>query len=283
MATLPPPLILEPEKEEPTEQSKQIFDFLNDYLQPSSTLSLTEATEKLDRCSPLHHPGCDEQWSFWFMWRYIIQIAAQVPYRHPSQDKLATLISALKNLPSHTVGEFWGAELRVWQDLPFLGPNIRECLDIFDPEIDPELWKGYNAFMARLFRDRTYDVPLIALWMLRGVLEGKDLPTDKAPDPDTQLPIAAEWVFVAGPVLYEFCRNADEQRPISNDIATDVQEGPDSDEPERLSLKRWQLWKERFAHIHAHEPVKEETKILAKEAAEAMENIERGVESDTKK
>ncbi|CCM05962.1 uncharacterized protein FIBRA_08201 [Fibroporia radiculosa] len=283
---------------QPIGQQNPIFDILNDYLQPSSILSLKEATEKLDRCCPLRRPDRDsakersEQEAeverfLWGMWEHILIVATQVPYRHPSQDKLAGLISSLKNIPSDTVVKLWGTNMRIWQDLPMLGPNMREDLDVFNPKSHEgdaqaqERWQSYNAFVARLFRDRTFDTPLYALWMLRDILE--DIGTRQDPiSLDAGLPVAAEWIFVAGSILYDFCHSPDKHEPITHDIARAACGGRNYHGPPGLSLERWQFWKERFAYIQIHEPVEEETKHLAREAVEAMKKIERRQKSGYK-
>ena len=62
------------------------------------------------------------------MWRVVISVAQQIPWRRPGQTRLVELIQALKDLPEPMMVDSgsWG-ELAIWWDLPVLGPVMTEC------------------------------------------------------------------------------------------------------------------------------------------------------------
>lgn len=54
-----------------------------------------------------------------------IEIAGQIPYDHPAQDALVSLVEALQNLPP-TKAIIW-SETEIWTQLPMLGPSMAEA------------------------------------------------------------------------------------------------------------------------------------------------------------
>lgn len=65
------------------------FVILNDFLQPETTKSLSETVQSLLALLPENAPGSTEIWSSGTV---IIEIAEQIPYSHPSQWKLVSLV-----------------------------------------------------------------------------------------------------------------------------------------------------------------------------------------------
>jgi hypothetical protein len=110
-----------------------IFKIINDYLQPSNTLSATEAAQKIDALFPNNRPDVDgeekeEAGSFLAeFWETVVMIAQQIPALHPAQDKLVGLLKALSELPTNLTVDIWGSDCRVWQDLPLIGVHMVEA------------------------------------------------------------------------------------------------------------------------------------------------------------
>lgn len=165
---------------EPWVIEQRMFDILNDYLQPTSTMSPKTAAEQFNLCFPLHRPdeegttqegvdvrgdregegekednegggddenaeeeaeedddeedveeenstGKESPESFlWEMWDLVLRVGQQVPYDHPSQEKLAQLLKELKNMPVDTKVVIWNSEQKIWADLPIFHPNVIE-------------------------------------------------------------------------------------------------------------------------------------------------------------
>jgi hypothetical protein len=71
-----------------------VLHILNDFLQPNSTNSLQETVQSILALLPVNAPLSNEVWSAGTV---IIEIAAQIPYSHPLQLKLANLVEQLSN------------------------------------------------------------------------------------------------------------------------------------------------------------------------------------------
>lgn len=66
----------------------------------------------------------------WWVWDLVHDLARQLPYDGPQQDRLAAVIGALHALPPRTVklGGAWGRdnEVPLWTHLPMFGNTFRE-------------------------------------------------------------------------------------------------------------------------------------------------------------
>jgi hypothetical protein len=92
---------------EPNSTEQDIFNILNDYLQPSSTTAPSEAAQAIHALTPkagsTQEENNDLENFLWSTWGAIIKIAKQIPHNHPSQDRPVDLIHALTELPPTTV------------------------------------------------------------------------------------------------------------------------------------------------------------------------------------
>lgn len=129
-------------------------------------------------------------------------------------------------------------------------------------------WRNLNAFAARLITAHCEDLILFGLWSLREALE-KDHEKESMRTLDGSVPAAAQWIFHAGPIIYE-CQ--DEIEP--SDTRGDPMRGGDLwDGKHGFCRERWDLWKERFGWVEGREDVNEETRQVAAEALAAMGRI----------
>ena len=116
--------------DEPWIIEQKMFDILNEYLQPSSALSVSEAALKINSLFTLHRPeqeGKVEPAGFlWETWVLFLTVAEQLPMDSSAQGKLASLVGALRDVPSETVANIWGSDCKIWKDLPLLGPCMVE-------------------------------------------------------------------------------------------------------------------------------------------------------------
>lgn len=112
---------------------QKIFDTLNGYLQPESSVSAAEAAHSIDSLFPANRQDDEEKeepGSFlWQLWERFEKTAQQIPHAHPAQDKLAALVKCLHKLSSRVPVVYlssWNTEYKLWEDLPMLGPTFQE-------------------------------------------------------------------------------------------------------------------------------------------------------------
>jgi hypothetical protein len=130
-------------------------------------------------------------------------------------------------------------------------------------------WENFHAFVARLTRDGTADFSLYAIWALRVALEVKPDHRARAyheqgPGLDFSVPAAADWISLAGAKL--FASNEDFGRAGQGRWLWKGKGG--------FCKERWELWKSRFKEVSEFEQPSQNTRDIAKRAAEDMEKIE---------
>ncbi|KAI5810444.1 hypothetical protein BZA77DRAFT_287883 [Pyronema omphalodes] len=261
--------------------AEHIFNIINDYLQPSNTLSATEAAQKLDALFPNNRPDVDgedkeEAGSFLAeFWEIIVMIAQQIPALHPAQDNLIGLLKALRELPTDLKVDIWGSDCRVWQDLPLIGVHMVEAENYTSEEDEPEKWKNFNAFCARLTRDGLCDMSLMGTHTLSSALEEEPDSRSRAYKAygetfARQIPVAELWFSIAGKAMFERCRGDVDTEDLKDGCAGHLWEN----KPLGLSIERWDFWKDRFRTIGAHPVADEPTKEVAKKAHDVMNTIQ---------
>lgn len=88
--------------------AKQAFDLISDYVQPDSPISPGQAALQLNGLSPGQRPlqereEAEEPASFLLeFWETLMSVARQVPFDHPSQDRLVELVAGLSELSSES-------------------------------------------------------------------------------------------------------------------------------------------------------------------------------------
>jgi hypothetical protein len=99
---------------------QKVFSILDAYLQPSSAISTPTAAEEIDKLFP---PASVDYTALLHLWDLVIMVVEQIPWQHPSQDRLVALIKALRDLPDPTTIAIanWDDEpTKLWADLPVL-------------------------------------------------------------------------------------------------------------------------------------------------------------------
>lgn len=106
---------------------KSLFDFLVDYLQPTSSLPASAMVSKLDNLFISYVKAGKDNTStfFWNVWEPFHVIALQLPYKSPPQDRLIECLKILRNttgeIPTvevvHGMGKVPSQTCRVWQDM----------------------------------------------------------------------------------------------------------------------------------------------------------------------
>lgn len=135
-----------------------------------------------------------------------------------------------------------------------------------------------NAFLARITSHRLIDLKHMAIWTLRLALEDtpwtRQLPQAVRPPPgqarpnirmlDGLVPGAAQWITHAGPLIHS---SQEEYGRLAQ--GGDLFQGKQG-----FSRERWNFWKARFRWVQSQGELREETRAIARKAAEAMEKID---------
>ncbi|KAJ5538448.1 hypothetical protein N7494_007927 [Penicillium frequentans] len=151
------------EKKRLSDLDLEIFAILNDVIQPEVSLEEGEAAKRIDELAPLGHQSEDEDSDderiekfLWSLWSLIIEVIQLVPRDHQGQNRITLLVKSLSQT-SRCNCTIWESEASLWEDLPLLGPFMRDnwISPTYNGEV-PEVqlaenWANLNSFAARLF------------------------------------------------------------------------------------------------------------------------------------
>ncbi|KAI0555744.1 hypothetical protein F4679DRAFT_3629 [Xylaria curta] len=238
---------------------KDIFGILNSQLQPDTTVPVSQAATSFTQS--VKKP---EEDFFWGFWNNIFEIAQQIPYSNPAQDKLVQFVRELTLVPE-TGDKVW--EARVWTDLPLLGAAIREQLN---REVAEDAQISFHAFVARLLQAGiSPGSETTAIWMLRDALEQNAAPTGKGGDIDRALKTAAMYIEYAGATLAQ--KLALQPEPQLDETQQRMLKGGELWKGKSgLTVDRWKFWGKRFRE-QAEKAKGKEAKDLALHAARLIE------------
>ncbi|GKT51269.1 uncharacterized protein ColSpa_11450 [Colletotrichum spaethianum] len=281
--------------------ASKVIDKLNHALASTISTSPDEAAAALDALLGQDYAQHGTAGSFlWWFWDLVHDLARQVPYDSPQQDRLVAVIKALTCLPCNSVnlGEEWGASdensVAPWAKFPMFGNTLGEKLDDGDLKAPGEYQRkerrvNLQAYAARVMGLCLVPLETYAIWALVDALEGAVTPVRGAPDATNPDPAAVEdisykarsaasWMVHAGHVLH----GRDEE-------IRGVTAGPlwklDKKEATKLRRKfkgtnglcpqRWQLWKERFVAVRDAEGLDGRAREDAGNAFAVMEKVEK--------
>ncbi|OGM47135.1 hypothetical protein ABOM_003885 [Aspergillus bombycis] len=256
---------------------QQVLHTLEGLLHSFDADSIRVAAEEIDKLNPARRSKQtheevqeDELEEFlWLVWDAFIRLARQVPHAHPFQDRMVDLVEALTLLPPLSI-EIWQSTIRLWADLPLLGPSMREAWVAPSSTEGPiasheaEEWINLNAFAARLLKLDAISWTIFGIWELREALE----------EPSGILGggfhvrAAAEWIKHSGVFLYGAAIQGTEGHEECLSAAT----GSLYPGTNVVCLERWQFWKCRFGYIG--EKADDCTKQAILRAKRGMELIE---------
>ncbi|KAE8154851.1 hypothetical protein BDV25DRAFT_82920 [Aspergillus avenaceus] len=246
------------------ELETKLYEFVTEYVQPSSTTIASDAAAKINEWAKESQSANDLENFLWQTWGLVIEIAEQIPCDHPAQERLVHLIQALRKLPPQTV-RVWDEDLRLWEDLPLLGPNLREAWNLVpsDKPSPSEVneWVSLNSFTARLLALGGVPWYNFAIWSLREGLE-EECPETAV---DCHLAVAREWFRHSGPVLRQQATVAEtkEERMLAG--------GSLYQGPAKLCPERWTFWKERLDQIGRQEGNAGKDAVNVKEIMDQVE------------
>ncbi|KAF8189014.1 hypothetical protein BJ912DRAFT_1059281 [Pholiota molesta] len=257
----------------------KVFPILDAYLQPSSVISATTAAEAIAKLFP---PGLVDYTSLLRLWDLFIEVVEQIPWQHPSQDKLVALIKTLRDLPDPTtitIVDWDYGPTKLWADLPVLGHVLTDNLEshgiIINDDSDKEKRSrirdiNFQAFAARLTTEGVSDVSRLAVYRIRNVLEVDPdfyLPGyDKVgPHLDTGIPVANVWISLASKLIFGLCKVNGEGASWNQ-----IPGGKHWKGSAGFSVERWEFWKLRLDEIAINDEASEETRGIAKKMKETM-------------
>lgn len=218
------------------------------------------------------------------LWYSILHSAKRISFRNTEDhQKLVNLVKEFKNHkgPAHedesdvysTLANFSMASRETMNDSPGYGAGC------FAPEA--HAWANLNYFFAYLTKDGVFKAWLYCIWAMRGALEvviqddepnGLETAWTTSQKYDAFVPAAAVWVFALGKVLWKKEEDLTPQRQNAGNPAGGGQLWKGKAE---FGKSRWAFWKSRFGEIGDMEVVGEETRKIAKEAVESMNESEK--------
>jgi len=136
---LVPPKHTEEQQDLSTLDAEQkTFTILDVYLQPSSEVSATTAAQEINNLFPENpdsQQGTLNQEAYTFLlrlWELFVVVVEQIPWQHPSQDKIIELTKAIRDLPNpitimleHALGD----QVKLWADLPVLDEVLTDNVE----------------------------------------------------------------------------------------------------------------------------------------------------------
>ncbi|KKY14250.1 hypothetical protein UCDDS831_g08311 [Diplodia seriata] len=246
-----------PYDDEPWTFEYKTFDVLNEYLQPQSHTSPASAAIQLNDL--LEHVSILQ------IWDIIFRVAAQVPHDHPSQDRLMALIFALRDFP---------VQPNRFAELDEDG-EAGQATTASTRNSSP--WRNLQTLAARLTHAGLAALSHDAIITLSLALECRPDPRSRAYQTratklDFHVPIAAQWIMVAGRELYAHIAAASGRGDTADYAAGPVWKNRKGG----TWIERWTFWKDGFADVAEKEEVcGEDVRKVARLAVERMEEIER--------
>ncbi|KFZ23054.1 hypothetical protein V502_02464 [Pseudogymnoascus sp. VKM F-4520 (FW-2644)] len=222
----------------------RVFLIVEEFLQPSSKISVQEAANRVIDIFPAGHLGMTA------VNTVCLECAGQIPYARPSHLKLVKML--------------WKIPEAIQSFYQQLGEDITDArMDPGDDDASPERFVNFHSFLAHLMNSGMWPAtPEGALQTMRRAFE-ENHEKENTEIQDAWVMGAAQWILWSGQVLLEsllwLCNN--------ENIISD---GKDV-------LEKWHTWKDEFRKVSEGNGHGEECKVTAKKAGDIMEALERGM------
>lgn len=193
-----------------------MFNVLNDYLQPDSKLSDSEAAQCLDAIIPENRPDqLDEKKEPADDWMLelsdlIWDIAKQIPCDHPGQDKLVQLLHAVKRLPiTQTIENYQGEQLPAWHGFGHWDDSMRHAHGYPEKKTKPnqqtcDHYVNASAFAARVHAAGAQSPLQSRAFVTIGIAVEGIIPDDELLP--CHLIAGAQWIVLATEWLWSLIR-----------------------------------------------------------------------------
>jgi hypothetical protein len=248
------------------------FLVLRDFLQPYSTIRLGDAVDRILEVFPDGYSDLQSINTVCF------ELAEQIPYRHPSQLKLARLLWLIGRSQKRIVksrikacarGNSFKRHLTYAQDAPttvntFYQHLLEDLVDNRgnpgDDGADPSRYVNYQAFVANLMEVGVWlPGPSLALYAMRGTFQESHEGEGPAIR-DAWALGAAQWILWNGQGLFKLVLWPGDGK---------------MEEMQQITLKDWHTWRARFREIAGSGKFGEECRTVAGKAANMMDMLER--------
>lgn len=248
-----------------------IYDILASVMESGGATPIS-AAQQLCSLFPTNRPaifaGNEGPESFlWEFWGIVAKVIGKTPFEGAYQERLVDFLKALRDFPDpvELQLENWGS-VKLWADLPLLGPVFREALDT-DQGVNLE------AFLARLTQAGIANWSWLGLVSLHAALEVEPDSRARAyeeqgPILEARVPRAVMWLEIAGRKLYEGVAEG----ALRNER---YGSGGNWKGAAGFSQERWNYWKKRFGEISVQEQASEATKNLAEKGEQMMAGLEK--------
>ncbi|RSL46435.1 hypothetical protein CEP54_013856 [Fusarium duplospermum] len=142
------------------------------------------------------------------LWEMLLCVVRIVPYNHPGQDLIVSVLETLR-LRAKTTVNLWGKERRLWRDFPLLSSYIREAWsdpmedsgkDTVETD-DASAWVNLNAFTGRITNKGLVDCSIYAVIEIPKALEKEIPPSGLARE--YKLRTASNWILISGVKLFK--------------------------------------------------------------------------------
>ncbi|KAJ5446879.1 hypothetical protein N7445_001700 [Penicillium cf. griseofulvum] len=259
------------EDDDPWIVEQKYFMILNNSLQPSSQVLAAEAAARINELTPMNREANGEEaeepesWCLEF-WGTINELVKQIPYDHPSQDKMVEIIKELKALPGVEVFVYKTATTRIWTDLPYLMEVWHEYAVTPEPKdgaLEFERWVNWQAFSARVLQTGLADWFRLTTRCFRHAFEEEPLQVNEFSE--CRIRGAAQWIEYSGEMLFHSLDNLPDFMHL---IPGTLYTGKGG-----LSRERWDFWEASFHACAENENFMAETVLICDKAAQKMAAI----------
>ena len=122
---LPLPPILQDLPPKADDRDAQIQAILASALRtsPLSAETAEVVAEQLQRLCPPEQKKIEG--FLWALWVFLLNVVKQIPAKDPRMEFLVEVVRKLKAMDLGTI-EIWDEPVKLWGDLPILGPTMRE-------------------------------------------------------------------------------------------------------------------------------------------------------------
>ncbi|KAL2850447.1 hypothetical protein BJX68DRAFT_266656 [Aspergillus pseudodeflectus] len=216
---------------------------------------------------PENAPLSNEVWSAGTV---IIEIAGQIPYSHPAQLKLATLVEHLSKAEKFIDKP---DEKRIRYSCQRLKEALRDSYNGPNDEIPTE-WPSLNAFYTHLDARHVFNNhPTYMIWTMRSAFEENagDDPEYFSGMKDQCVLAAAQYILWSG---QEQFKRIGFSGDIDEDLLRDWKPGPLYDGKAAFGLERWRFWKAGFMAAAEDFDLGKEARDVADRAAGLMDALE---------
>ncbi|KAK2760866.1 hypothetical protein FQN54_002106 [Arachnomyces sp. PD_36] len=243
----------------------KVFLILKDFLQPDTNLPLHYVVDTIAGLFPRNAALSTEVWSFGVV---CLELAQQIPYQHPSQQKLVRLLEHLAKSEKVIVNLYYGQSNNGFYH-PFerLAEYMGQYLRTPSIESSTE-FINLHAFIANLHESHIFrSDPTYAIWAMHDAFEIKNEPGLTR---DTCILIAAQWILWNGQSLFTHLKFPGDVSPYQRKLWApgDLYDG----EP-LLDLDRWRFWRDGFKNVAEETGTEcsDECKSLARKAVYMMD------------